>query len=197
MNRQTENPPKLAIIDHNVLACIGLANLLEMIMPAVSVRTFLSVEELMKVGAGQFYHFFVSAQVFIENANFFREQKSKTIVLTNGDSMPQLANTPVLNVCQTEGGIIRDILALHKHNHKVEDSKPASRPVLSTREIEVLVLIVKGLINKEIADELCISLTTVITHRKNLMDKLGIRTVSGLTIYALLNGYLQIGDLKQ
>ncbi len=59
------------------------------------------------------------------------------------------------------------------------------------REIEVLVLITKGLINKEIADKLNISLTTVITHRKNITEKLGIKSVSGLTIYAVMNGYIE------
>ena len=61
---------------------------------------------------------------------------------------------------------------------------------LSAREIEVLVLITKGLINKEIADKLNISLTTVITHRKNIVEKLGIKSVSGLTIYAVMHGYI-------
>ncbi|MEG1905744.1 MAG: LuxR C-terminal-related transcriptional regulator, partial [Bacteroidales bacterium] len=60
---------------------------------------------------------------------------------------------------------------------------------LSSREIEVLKLITRGLINKEIADELCISLNTVLTHRKNITSKLGIKTVSGLTFYAMMNGY--------
>ena len=66
-------------------------------------------------------------------------------------------------------------------------------PVLNIHEseIEVLVLITKGLINKEIADKLNISLTTVITHRKNITEKLGIKSVSGLTIYAVMNGYIE------
>ena len=63
--------------------------------------------------------------------------------------------------------------------------------ILSVREIEVLVLITKGLINKKIADKLNISLTTVITHRKNITEKLGIKSVSGLTIYAVMNGYIE------
>ena len=46
-------------------------------------------------------------------------------------------------------------------------------------------------INKEIADKLNISLTTVITHRKNITEKLGIKSVSGLTIYAVMNGYIE------
>lgn len=47
------------------------------------------------------------------------------------------------------------------------------------------------MLNKEIADRLGISLTTVISHRKNLTEKLNIRSVSGLTIYAVMNGYIE------
>ena len=47
------------------------------------------------------------------------------------------------------------------------------------------------MLNKEIADKLNISLTTVITHRKNITEKLGIKSVSGLTIYAVMNGYIE------
>jgi DNA-binding CsgD family transcriptional regulator len=63
--------------------------------------------------------------------------------------------------------------------------------VLSLREIEVLRLVVQGYINKEIADKLNISLTTVITHRKNITEKLGIKSVSGLTIYAVMQGLVE------
>ena len=61
----------------------------------------------------------------------------------------------------------------------------------SILEIEVLILITKELINKEIADKLHISLTTVISHRKNITEKLGIKSVSGLTVYAVMNGYIE------
>ena len=76
----------------------------------------------------------------------------------------------------------------HHKGYPVKDMPPMIPPahhqeLLSAREIEVLVLITKGLINKEIADKLNISLTTVITHRKNITEKLGIKSVSGLTIY--------------
>ena len=62
--------------------------------------------------------------------------------------------------------------------------------VLTNREIEVLKLITKGFINKEIADKLSISLNTVLTHRKNIIAKTGIKTVSGLTIYCISKGLL-------
>ena len=62
---------------------------------------------------------------------------------------------------------------------------------LSPREIEVLVLLTKGCINKEIAERLNISLTTVISHRKNITEKLGIKSVSALAIYAVMHGYVE------
>ena len=67
--------------------------------------------------------------------------------------------------------------------------------LLSDREIEVLSLIAQGYINKEIADQLNIGLTTVISHRKNIVDKLGMRSVSALTIYAVMHGYVDINKI--
>lgn len=66
---------------------------------------------------------------------------------------------------------------------------------LSDREIDVLLLVAKGLANKEIADELNISIHTVITHRKNITHKTGIKSVAGLTVYALLNNILDQSDV--
>ena len=66
---------------------------------------------------------------------------------------------------------------------------------MTMREIEVLSLVARGFINKEIADKLHISLTTVITHRKNITEKLGIKTISGLTIYAVMRGYVEADSI--
>ena len=67
---------------------------------------------------------------------------------------------------------------------------------LSDREIEILVSVAQGLLNKEIADRHNISINTVITHRKNITRKIGIKTVAGLTVYAILNGYVDINSVK-
>ena len=61
---------------------------------------------------------------------------------------------------------------------------------LSRRETDVLIAVAKGLMNKEIAELLNISIHTVITHRKNISKKTGIKSVSGLTVYALLNNLI-------
>lgn len=66
---------------------------------------------------------------------------------------------------------------------------------LSEREQDVLVLVAKGMANKEIADRLNISVHTVISHRKNIAHKTGIKSVAGLTVYALLNNLLEQGDV--
>ncbi len=58
---------------------------------------------------------------------------------------------------------------------------------LSSREKEILVCVAKGMLNKEIADYYNISIYTVITHRKNITRKTGIKSVAGLTVYAILN----------
>jgi len=67
---------------------------------------------------------------------------------------------------------------------------------LSLREKEVLREVTLGKINKEIAESLFISIHTVITHRKNITKKLGIKTVSGLTVYAILNNIISIDQAK-
>jgi regulator of cell morphogenesis and NO signaling len=67
---------------------------------------------------------------------------------------------------------------------------------LSDREREVIVGVVQGLQNKEIADRLFISVNTVITHRRNIARKLQIHSPAGLTIYAIVNGLVDISSVK-
>ncbi len=67
---------------------------------------------------------------------------------------------------------------------------------ISEREREIIKLVALGLTNKEIADRLSLSIYTVTTHRKNISSKLGIKTISGLTIYAILNGIINIDSKK-
>lgn len=71
-----------------------------------------------------------------------------------------------------------------------DTTKKADDVELSKREIDVLVAVAKGMMNKEIADQMNISIHTVITHRKNITRKTGIKSVSGLTVYALLNNLI-------
>ncbi len=197
--------PEIAIIDANTLACMGLRGLIERMMPMATVRTFNSFEQLVRDTPDMYFHYFISARILLEHSAFFVERKGKTIVLTNGTAgAPRASHFHTLNVYQSEDSMVRALLQLQQraHAHGRNLPRDMSRPHaagaspgdpngLSAREIEVLTLIVRGLTNKEIAGRLCIGTTTVISHRKNIMEKLNVRSVSGLTIYAVMNGYIE------
>ena len=194
MNHQ----PEIAIVEANTLTSLGLKTILERMIPMAVIRTFHRFGELTDDTPDMYAHYFISAQIYVEHNAFFLPRKRKTIVLAGDSHQFQLSGVPILNIYQAEEQLVKDILKLHQHAHHdgypVKDmppTPPTTGHELSAREIEVLVLITKGLINKEIADKLNIGLTTVITHRKNITEKLGIKSVSGLTIYAVMNGYVE------
>ena len=194
MNHQ----PEIAIVEANTLTSLGLKTILERMIPMAVIRTFHSFGELTDDTPDMYAHYFISAQIYVEHNAFFLPRKRKTIVLAGDSHQFQLSGVPILNIYQAEEQLVKDILKLHQHAHHdgypVKDmppTPPTTGHELSAREIEVLVLITQGLINKEIADKLNIGLTTVITHRKNITEKLGIKSVSGLTIYAVMNGYVE------
>ena len=67
---------------------------------------------------------------------------------------------------------------------------------LSKREVEVLICIIKGMSNKEVADKLCLSTHTVVTHKRNISSKLKIHSTAGLIIYGIVNKLVELDDIK-
>ncbi len=67
---------------------------------------------------------------------------------------------------------------------------------LTPRERDIVISVVKGLTNKEIADKLFISINTVTTHRRNIVKKLDIHSASGLTVYAIMNKLVSLEEIK-
>jgi len=193
--------PKIAIIDPNTLAVLGLKQLLLNMMPIVTVDTFGTLAELEANDADGYAHYFVSLDIVLANRAYFAERRRKTIVLTlslSDSTQPSEFHTLCIN--QPEPQLIRQLLVLEQHAHGQGQHLPPTpqvlqQKILSDREIEVMVLIVQGYINKQIADRLNIALSTVVTHRKNIMDKLGLRSVSALTIYAVMHGYVDINKI--
>ena len=106
--------------------------------------------------------------------------------------------------CAIEDDILRPALERSRKSEvesrkaKVESrkAKAKSQDELSEREQEVLTLVVQGLLNKEIADRLHLSLHTVIAHRKNISRKLNIHSTAGLTIYAIVNHLIDIESVE-
>ena len=99
----------------------------------------------------------------------------------------------VIEINDSKQKVVTKIFNLLSDNKLTQD-KPESIE-LSNRETDVLVALVKGLTNKEISDKLYISVHTVITHRKNIVRKTGIKSVSGLTVYALLNNLVDEAEI--
>ena len=103
----------------------------------------------------------------------------------------------------------REVIELSDNKQKVankifnlinnnDDSSSQNDSVdLSNRETDVLVCVAKGMTNKDISDMLNISVHTVITHRKNIVKKTGIKSVSGLTVYALLNNLVEESEIYE
>lgn len=193
--------PKIAIIDPNTLAVLGLKHLLENVMPIMQVETFGSIAELKANHPESFFHYFVAMNVMLENRQFFTEHRRQTIVLTLSlDGGSQLSGFHSICINVPEQELVRSLLVLQQHAHPQGKNLPPmpkilQQKILSDREIEVMSLIVQGYINKEIADQLNIGLSTVVTHRKNIMEKLGMKSVSALTIYAVMHGYVDINRI--
>lgn len=197
-SKMTKGRPRMAIIDSNVLALVGLKQILQQVMPIADISTFSSFEELEMEGADSFFHFFVEMSIVLSQRSFFQDRRRRTIVLTTSQNPDNhLSEFHCLCTAVSEKELVRSLLVLVQRAHGQGQNLPPMpkalhSKILSDREIEVLSLIAQGLLNKEIADKLNISMTTVITHRKNIVEKLGMRTVSALTIYAVMHGYVDI-----
>ncbi len=76
-----------------------------------------------------------------------------------------------------------------------EVNESEEQQVLSPREKEIIVCVVKGMTNREIADHLFLSAHTVITHRRNIARKLQIHSASGLTVYAIVNKLVELSEI--
>ena len=193
--------PKVAIVDANTLAVLGLKQILQNVMPIMTVDTFGSFSELTINNPDQYAHYFVAMDIVVTHRSFFLERRRKTIVLTLSlNDTSQLHDFHSLCINQPESQLIRQLLTLQQYAHHDGRNLPPmprilQQKILTDREIEVMSLIAQGLINKEIADRLNIGLSTVITHRKNIMDKLGMKSVSALTIYAVMHGYIDINTI--
>ncbi len=121
----------------------------------------------------------------------------KIVALVTGLTDPALLREydermTILDDPRTVGALVGRLL----HQGKEDQDDEPEQESLSQREKEIIVCVVKGMINKEIADQLNISIHTVITHRRNISRKLQIHSPSGLTIYAIVNKLVELNEIK-
>lgn len=163
----------------NRLEVLGLSNLLSYHYDAQSVL-YSTLDEVPASQREKFKVYITSANEFLANLSFFMPHNEQTLIVSDTFSGGGY------NVVSPTADETEILAKFEPFFHETSGDDNQIR--LTQRETMVLQLVVEGLINKEIADRLNISINTVLTHRKNISAKLGIKSVSGLSVYAIMNG---------
>lgn len=177
----------LAIIHPDTLKAIGLRHLLRTYCDAAA-ECFSSAAQFLASHPEQYDGYFVAAEAFVACMEVLLPRKSRVVMLLDDatpdtwSGMTLCTHRPLEEVVETLDKSVSTITR-NSENADVQEE-------LTQREIDVLRGVARGLLNKEIADELHISINTVLSHRKNIVAKLGIKTVSGLSLYAVMNGII-------
>lgn len=193
--------PSFAIIDHNTLSYMALKHVLQDIFNHVEVLAYNTMDDFIRDSNRHFVHFFVNSDILFKNADEFETLKGQTTVLSTGQA-PNIEKSGyrLLDISLPEEQIIQQLSHLENTGRYGSRQIPGKEAgdimqILSQREKDVLKLIVKGRLNKEVADELNISLATAIFHRNNICDKLKTRSVGKLTVMAVLSGLADINEI--
>lgn len=183
---------RIAVITPHTLLNVGLKHLFQHYFD-ITPTLYNRVEGFFGDTPEQFDAYLLTADTLLAYSDFFLPRKSKIMLLTAQSERAAEAFAPSLPVYEDEEALLERIERFVEQLGRQAENLSHD---LSPRETEVLKLVARGFMNKEIADQLNISINTVLSHRKNLTAKLGIKTVSGLSFYAMMNGYLSDIDNK-
>ena len=196
--------PKIVIIHPNSLCCLAMRTILIDIAPFVDMFrdvemiSYNTYEEFVADNPANAIHYFISEATLNDNAPFFRSIARRCIVLTEGMGAAS-EEFRCIDIRQPEHELLKAFLMMQNTAHHARGiehhASQEDKELLSQREKDVLALLVKGYINKEIADMLNISTPTVIFHRRNISEKIGSRAIGRQTIYAVMNGIVDIKEL--
>lgn len=176
-------------------------------MEAENKKMFRSVDQLLQGGSipdTQFLQFAHSNESFNHK---LQELKNLIIKYYKGDGPNELLNTVLFDLfnceedLQLHRGVENDLFLpavelLMERTKGQPLQKNENDESLSEREREIVICIARGMSNKDVADKLFISIYTVLTHRKNIFRKLDIHSISGLTIYAVVNGLITLDEIR-
>ena len=192
--------PCIAIIARNTLSGIALRSILWDTFSNVEIHLYNTMEKFIADSNRHFIHFFVQSDILFRYIDEFVTLKNQTTVLHEGTGCRFLKEGfNILDISRSESDLKESIIRMQLISRYQNDMEKRQRKGagndLSPREQEVLKLMVKGLINKEIAQHLQISLPTVIFHRNNICEKLQTRSIGRLTIFAVLSGMIDINEI--
>ncbi len=180
------NDKQIAILLEDTLQFFGIERILKEYFSPLEISYFSNSSSFLEKQPDSFDFYLIDTNAYITNLDYFLPRRSKVIVLVNKEE----DKLPTGNIISTHSSLETILERLEPILLSENNTNGDNNKELSSREINVLQEIVHGYTNKEIADHLNISLNTVLTHRKNITAKLGIKTVSGLTFYAIMNGFI-------
>lgn len=191
---------RIVIVEPSDLMTIGLRTIINQLNHCVLVATFYdiahAVEQIDSLGADVVIinPMLASFHKRADIRHLFPESKVIAIHYTYIDKEMLLQFPDVIAVNDTAEQIKQKLERVVAAQHI--DISSSETEELSDREKEILVAVAKGLINKQIAALYNISIHTVISHRKNITRKIGIKSVSGLGVYALLNNMIEEHEIQ-
>ena len=192
---------KLIIVEPSPIISAGLIRYLEDINQIQIVSVLDSAESLQEKIVVHNPEWLIINPLIIgyNNINLFRQftQNNPNILcvalITTYIDRVFLKNfKDTIELTDSKQKVVNKIINLLNNNEETTQNDTVE---LSNRETEVLVRVAKGMTNKDISEVLNISVHTVITHRKNIVKKTGIKSVSGLTVYALLNNLIDESEI--
>lgn len=193
---------RIAIAENSVIIRSGLALALKR-LPNLKVQPIelISVEALNDCLRSQYPDILVVNPAFgdyFDVARFREEMAGKSIRLVA--LVSSFTDGALLGKYDESFSIFDDLNVLATKVSRLQDIRPEEevdgQEALSQREKEIVICVVKGMTNKEMAENLFLSIHTVITHRRNISRKLQIHSAAGLTIYAIVNKLVELSDVK-
>ena len=191
---------RVIICEASEMIAIGLAEIIDSMAQFDVVARLDSPEHLSeKITASDANLLIVNPMLLgFQNKDFLvqlgKEHPQVTLIALETSYLDHSMLTPYSGVIEINDSQSKIISKMNEFAQS-EATKSTDDVELSKRETDVLVAVAKGMMNKEIADQMNISIHTVISHRKNITRKTGIKSVSGLTVYALLNNLIDEKDL--
>ncbi|WP_372651382.1 response regulator transcription factor [Draconibacterium sp.] len=193
---------KILIIEPSVIIREGIAAILQQMKDSVELSFADTLEEALKFGQSNLFKIVIINPVTLNNSKknlnnlLSLYNKSNVVGLISNHYDRTLYDNFADNIFVTDRQeTITQIISKHFKatpavNNDIDNT-------LSEREIDVLKLLASGKSNKEIAEELFISIHTVISHRKNISSKIGVKSTAALVIYAVANGLIDIDSFSE